>query len=54
MELTKEEISMVIEERSYLSLGIDKDNFSELYIQNNLAKFIKCVNTKLYIFLKDI
>ena len=37
---------MVIEERNYLNLGTDKDNFSELYIQNNLTMFIKYINTK--------
>lgn len=46
MELTKEVISMVIQERRYLNVGTDKDNFSELYIQNKLIKFSKCVNTK--------
>lgn len=37
---------MVIEERNYLNLGTGKDNFSELYIQNNLTMFIKCISTK--------
>lgn len=58
MGLTKEAIFMVIKERCNLSLRTDKDNFSELYIQSNLTKFIKCVNTKplytLEIFLSSV
>lgn len=51
MRLTKEAIIMVIRGRCNLNLGTDKYNFSELYIQSNLTKFIKYGNMKaLYAF----
>ena len=50
MGLTTKAVSVVREERSHLSLGMEKNNFSKLCIQDNLTKFIKCINTKSFIY----